>query len=54
MVADVFVFVETDRFVGSLGTFNVTNDTTALEDTPSLLVAYSDTTYALFSAKPVI
>jgi hypothetical protein len=44
MVADVFVFVETLRFVGALGTLSVTNDTTALEDTPSLFVAYSDTT----------
>jgi hypothetical protein len=42
IVAVVFVFVETVKFVGVLGTYNVVVVTVAALDVPSVLVADKD------------
>lgn len=54
IVALVFVFAETDRFVGVLGTLSVVVVTVAELDVPSALVADKDIVYDVFSTKPVI
>jgi hypothetical protein len=53
-VAVVFVFVETVRLVGVLGTYNVVVVTEVVPDVPSELVADNEMTYNVFSAKLVI
>lgn len=54
IVAVVFVFAETVKLVGVLGTYNVVVVTVAELDVPSPLVADNDIVYPVFSTKPVI